>query len=122
MKKACLFMLFVMLLTAFGCNFNQGRQSITVKNNDEGYWFTAEYPQNKTEDVVSYVEKTLNQEGFFDDEDGFKKDKDVSIEGAKFEIESSPGKIAISFKKRYNSEKAYQQMVDLCEGIKGTLQ
>ncbi|RZJ79704.1 MAG: hypothetical protein EOO47_09980 [Flavobacterium sp.] len=122
MIKTYLFMLIMMVTTALGCNFNQGRQSIIVKSNDKGYWFVAEYPQSKTKDVVAYVEKSLNQNDFFADDNGFKTDKDVSVNGANFEIDSSPGKLAIGFEKRDNSETSYQQMIDLCEGIKETLQ
>lgn len=53
--------------TLFGCNFsgNSDNLSISVKSTDSGYNFEASYPENKTEKVVAYLEKSLLDDSLY---------------------------------------------------------
>ncbi|RZL50523.1 MAG: hypothetical protein EOP00_04030 [Pedobacter sp.] len=118
MKKIYLFIAIATLAITFGCEMNAHNQSIAVQITDGGYSFKAEYPKNKTNEVVTYIEENIKEEVFFSNAEG-KKDENVTLtDRSKFHITSEPGFIKINFNKRDNTESSYQKMVKLCMGIK----
>ena len=109
--------------TLFGCNFNGDNDnlSISVKSTDAGYSFEASYPENKTEKVTAYLEKTLGNDKIFTAPSDI-KDEEVALgDSIKFYLKSSPGNLEIDFKKQQNSEVSYNKLVEMCKGVKEVL-
>ena len=121
MKKIYLFIAVAILAITFGCEMNANNQSISVSVNEEGYSFDAEYPKHKTDKVVTYIEKALEQDDFFSNAEGIKDENITLSDSSKFHIISEPGLLKINFDKRKNSETSYHKLVKLCTGIKEEL-
>lgn len=120
--KKIYFMIGVMaiMLTA-SCRFNNENQSIQVVVTDDTYVFEAKYPKGKTERVVAYIEKQLNDDAFFASDEGEKSGAVVLNDGKNFRIKSSPGFLEIEFRKQENSETNYKELVNLCTRIREEL-
>ncbi|TKC12141.1 hypothetical protein FA048_00540 [Pedobacter polaris] len=121
MKKIYFIIAMLALGLTFGCEIGASNQSISVKNTENSYTFKAEYPKHKTNEVVTYIEGSLEQDDFFSNVEGM-KDEDVTLtDSTKFHITAEPGFIKINFTKRDNSATSYDKMVKLCQGIKEAL-
>lgn len=118
MKKVYLFIAIAALTITSSCGINESNQSITVNVDEKGYAFNAEYPQHKTNRVVTYIEKSLKQDEFFESTEGIKEENVTLSDSSKFHITSKPGYLKISFDQRNNSKISYQKLVKLCMGIK----
>lgn len=121
MKKVYLFIVIAALTITSGCGMNEGSQSITVKVDEKGYAFNAAYPKHKTNKIVTYIEKSLKQDHFFESTEGVKDEKVTLSDSSRFYITSESGFLKINFNKRDNSEASYQKLVKLCMGIKEEL-
>lgn len=105
-----------------GCNLNgNDNLSISVKSTATGYSFDAAYPENKTEKVVAYLEKTLGNDKIFTALSDIKDEEVAMGDSVKFYLKSSPGNLEIDFKKQYNSEASYNKLVEMCKGVKEVL-
>lgn len=106
-----------------GCNFRDGSDdlSISVKNNEAGYNFEATYPERKTEKVVAYLEKELQNDELFTASSDIKNMDVVLADSTRFYLKSEPGFIVIDFKKQKNSFSSYQKMEKVCAGLKELL-
>jgi len=123
MKKSFLTLGLLITIFGFGCNFgaDSENQSISIKNNDAGYNFEASYPKGKTEKVVAYIEKTLNDDQFFTAPSDLKNMDVVLSDSTRFYLKAEPGFIVIDFKKQKNSFTSYKKMEELCQGLKELL-
>lgn len=120
MKRKYLMLSLVFVVFAFGCRLNghSDNVSITVKNDEKGYNFEANYPERKTKKVVAYIEETLKDDQLFADENSV-KDGNISLgDSIKFYLKAEPGYLVIDFKKQQHTETNYQKMEALCQGIK----
>ncbi|WP_152969711.1 hypothetical protein [Pedobacter sp. Hv1] len=120
-----LYLYLSMLLAALGlsCNFRSASDnlSISVKNNDAGYNFEATYPERKTDKVVAYLEKALQDDQLFTASSDIKNVNVVLSDSTAFYLKAEPGFIVIDFKKQMNSFTSYKKMEEVCLGLKELL-
>ncbi|WP_113654320.1 hypothetical protein [Pedobacter namyangjuensis] len=121
MKKIHVIIGFITIMLATSCRFNNENQSIQVVVTEGTYVFEAKYPKEKTERVVNYIEKVLNDDSFFASDEGEKSGAVVLNDGKNFRVKSSPGFLEIEFRKKENSETNYKELVKLCSGVKEQL-
>ncbi|GAB3894780.1 hypothetical protein GCM10028803_10280 [Larkinella knui] len=97
------------------------RTSVSVKDSDVFYEFSATYDPAKTGKVQSYLDDHLRQRG----DASFKNaelDATMTLnDKTVFYIKSSPGKLLIKFDKRRNSSKAYARFKKLGDDLRAFL-
>jgi hypothetical protein len=122
MKKIILFIAIgTMMFMGCGLDMDSDNQSITVKRNEFKYQFTAEFPKRKTEQVIKYINTTLNEEKLFTDPNE-QKDTIISLgDTVRFHLVSEPGYIEIKFRKTDNPPSSYKKLEQMCMGIKDVL-
>lgn len=121
MRKKYILAGLIILTVAIGCRFSDGggNQSITVSRTDDYYKFKAQFAERKSERITTYIENTLHTNGQIKDE----MDGVVQLnEGQKFHLKAAAGLIQIEFDKRDNSAASWNQLEQLCIGIKKELE
>lgn len=123
MKALSLYLSILLTILGLGCNFRSASDnlSISVKNNDAGYNFEATYPERKTDKVVAYLEKALQDEQLFTAPSDIKNVNVVLPDSTAFYLKAEPGFIVIDFKKQKNSFSSYKKMEEVCAGLKELL-
>ncbi|MEP6728956.1 MAG: hypothetical protein ABJC98_24230 [Bacteroidota bacterium] len=129
MKKNTTIIIFSLLCICllFACSrhhryrIHDSNLDLSVTESNSIYRLNADYNDNKTGAIQSYINGSIEPNGFFSStEDYF----DVSTElkdHTKFHIKSSPGKLEIKFYKRENSYASYKRIKKMCEGVAGIL-
>jgi hypothetical protein len=114
----------IMSLTLFimsSCN-KSDNLSISVKDTDSRYQFSARYDRKKTIAVQQFVNTALKPNRIFaDHEEELKKDIKLD-DGSEFHLDSSLGDFVIEFEKDKNSDTAYENVKKLCKGVKEVIE
>ncbi len=122
MKKLIPFLVLSTMI-ATGCGFmgNSQNKSISVRKNDAGYKFTAEFPRRKTETVIKYINTTFQGKRMF--VNPYEPiDTQVNIgDSVRFHLITEPGYVKVDFKKMENTEVSYKKLERMCAGIKDVL-
>ena len=114
----CLITLTIFVIwTKFDLNYNHNI-SISVKEDDDNYQFTAYYDAVNTRRVQKYINKSIEPNGLFTSEDDYFDVTTSLADNTKFYIKESPGRLKIALNKRGNSTASYLRIKKMCEGIK----
>ncbi|MBN8836689.1 MAG: hypothetical protein J0I09_05495 [Sphingobacteriia bacterium] len=112
----------LLLLTLFSsCRHHNHNISISVKDREEDYQFSATYHKSATAKVQYYINQHISPSHIFE---SVSDDIDASTElkdGTRFYIKSHPGYLKIKLDKESNSEAAYLRIKEMCNGIKTEL-
>jgi len=95
--------------------------SISVKENEDAYTFTASYDRGNSLAVYNYINKNISPNQLGDSENDYFDVTTSLTDKTVFYIKESPGKLKIAIDKRKNSATSYYRIKKMCEGIKGLL-
>ncbi|MCE7038810.1 hypothetical protein [Dyadobacter sp. CY312] len=117
LKEKIIAQLFLSVLILTSCSRNKDLK-VSVKDSDTEFIFTAHYDRKKTVEVQQYVNKMLKPNRIFADHEE-DAEKDIKLaNGTTFHVESTPGDMLVKFNKQDNNNAAYQEMRELCQGIR----
>lgn len=112
------------LLAAIACfpflkkELNGDNINISVKETKEKYKFSADFNEDRSQEVQEYMDNYLKQGSF----KNAQTDAEITLDDrTKFYLKAFPGELRIVLNKQENSEKAYQKIKQMGEGIKGVL-
>ena len=103
--------------TKFDLDYNHNI-SISVREDDDNYQFTANYEAANTRRVQQYINKSIEPNGLFRSENDYFDVTTSLADNTKFYIKESPGKLKITLDKKRNSTASYLRIKKMCEGIK----
>jgi len=108
-----------LIITASSCLHRNHSTSITYNESDHYYDMYASYGWNKTDAVDRYLTRMLGRRNvsYHSRINGTIALDDHTI----FYIKKYPGILRIKFNKDENSYEAYENIKDMCEGIKDVL-
>jgi len=95
--------------------------SITVKEDDDSYKFSASFDAMNTSEVWRYINKCISPNALGKSEKDY-FDATASLQDkTTFYIKEAPGKLKIELNKRQNSTASYLHIKKICEGVKDIL-
>ena len=100
------------------CGHHDGDTNISYKDKEEHYRMNAHFDENRTRVVEHYMNSVIgkkNNISFINME----SDADLTLnDGTKFHLKKYPGHVEIEFNKKENSQKAFYDIKQMCEGMK----
>jgi hypothetical protein len=108
-------------ITMCSCYFSDHYIHITTTDGDDDFYMNAHFSKHKTRELERYMDRVLGAQtkmSFVNSRiDGTIALDDHTI----FYIEKHPGHIKIKLDKDRNSEESYEEIRDMCEGMKEML-
>lgn len=117
MKKVIGCCLFISLVFC-ACWHNNHRINISVKEKESSYQFSAVYNENKTAEVLHYINKSVSPSMLFGSTEAYVNATTQLYDGTRFYIKSHPGYLKIRLDKGNNSTAAYERIKEMCNGLK----
>src|SRR5882762_5650493 len=96
---------------------NNGDVSITVKDTDDAYTYTASFDEDYTGKVQSYINHSIKPNGLFKSTHDYFNVTTILKDGTDFYIKESPGDLKVEINKRKNSTSSYLRIKKMCEGV-----
>ena len=101
---------------------NSDDVSISIQESDDIYKMSASFDERKTRKVKNYISDYTGDNGLFKSGGNVVMDAATTFgDNIKVYIKFRPGKLKIKLDKDENSEEAYNEVKDMCEGIKELL-
>jgi hypothetical protein len=103
-------------------HYNGDDVSVTVNESDDEYKMSASFDEDKTRMVQNYISDRTGNNGIFRSGGNIQMDATTTLDdNIKLHIKFHPGRLKIDFDKTENSPEAYEEVKDICEGIKDLL-
>ncbi len=124
MKKA--FILFAacwVLLGVFSSCYYYSNDdvAISIKDSDDEYKLSARFDKNKTRAVQNFIEDYTENSGLFTSVNSEVEGAVTLDDNTKVYIKAKKGQLKIKLDKDENSQESYENIKDMCEGIKELL-
>lgn len=100
---------------------NNGDVSITVKDTDDAYTYTASFDEDYTGKVQSFINHSIKPNGLFKSTHDYFDVTTTLKDGTDFYIKESPGDLKIEINKRKNSTSSYLRIKKMCDGVSNVL-
>jgi hypothetical protein len=100
---------------------NNGDVSITVKETDDAYTYTASFDENYTGKVQGYINHSIKPNGLFKSTHDYFNVTTTLKDGTEFYVKESPGELKIVIDKKKNSTSSYLRIKKMCDGISNVL-
>ena len=121
LPAGCLFLLFGFS----ACHVHHGNNhdlSVSVKESDDEYQFTASFDEDKTRKVQNFISGYTGENGLFKNGGNVEIDANTTLDdNAQIYIRCHPGRLKIKFDRDDNSAISYEHAKEMCEGIKDIL-
>jgi hypothetical protein len=127
MKKGFILIAVAVLLTGMfsSCynynDYNDDDVSISIKENENEYKLSARFDKNKTWVVQNYIENYTENSGLFKSDNNEVEGTITLDDNTTVYIKSKKGRLKIKLDKEENSQESYENIKDMCEGIKDLL-
>lgn len=100
---------------------NDGDISISVKNTDDYYSYTASFAEDMTGRVQDYINHSIKPNGLFKSTHDYFNVTTTLADQTNFYVKESPGELKIELNKRKNSTASYLRIKKMCDGISNVL-
>lgn len=100
---------------------NNGNISISVKNTDDYYTYTASFDEAMTGHVQDYINYSIKPNGLFKSTHDYFNVTTTLADQTNFYVKESPGQLKIELNKRKNSTASYLRIKNMCDGISNVL-
>jgi len=100
---------------------NNGDISISVKNTDDYYTYTASFAEDVTGRVQDYINYSIAPNGLFKSTHDYFNVTTTLADKTNFYVKESPGELKIEIDKRKNSTASYLRIKKMCDGISNVL-
>jgi hypothetical protein len=112
------------LSLCFSCSHfhNNHYTNISISESAVSFRLSAYFNENKTRKVQRYINRCVEPNGLFSNENGVFDANTILDDKTKFYIKSRPGELLIKLNKRENSDDSYIRIKKMCEGIKGVIE
>jgi hypothetical protein len=101
---------------------NSDDVSISIRESDEVYKMSASFDERKTRMVKNYISDYTGDNGLFKSGGNVVMDAETTFgDNINVYIKFRPGQLKIKLDKDENSEQAYREVKDMCEGIRELL-
>jgi len=117
----CAFLMAGSLSSCWLNHMNNDDLSISVTDADDYYKIKAEYDEDRTGEVQTYLNKNFSPNDIFASEDDYMDINTELSDHTKLYLKSSPGKILIRLNKDENSKESYERIKKIGEGLKAEL-
>ena len=115
-KQTALFFAFV-CFTLISCR-HHANTSISLRESDHYFSMKAYFSENRTRDVEEYMDDKIGERSNMSFVNT-RIDGQLSLDDrTQFYMKKSPGHVEIKLDKNENSNKSYQRIKSMCEGIK----
>jgi len=123
MKRSCFVTLLFIVVCMGACRhrFHQGRTSIQLKENELHYSMEANFNEDRTRAVQEYMNDVLGERNHMSFTNAVMDAWLTLDDHTHFYIYSYPGELNIKFNKHENSTESYNEIKQLCEGLKGVM-
>ncbi len=114
------FVCFLLLVgSCFSCaRFNTNQTNLTVSEDEQDYKLLAEYPEENTGKVETYLNETIGDKNNFSFSNTTIDALLTLDDGTKMYVKNKPGKLQIKLNKTENSAASYKEVKALEEGLK----
>jgi hypothetical protein len=114
-----------LLVGLSACHVHRGNNhdlSVSVKESEDEYQFTASFDEDKTRKVQNFISNYTGEDGLFKNGGHVEIDANTTLDdNAQIYIRCHPGRLKIKFDRDDNSAISYEHAKEMCEGIKDIL-
>ena len=125
MKRITILTLSLLSLALACCNsgrststaVSNGQESVKISDNDNTYIFEASFDEEKTTDVLQYINEAVKPNSIFSSQDERIDARASLSDGGVIDLKARRGELTLTFDKKANSEDAYHRVKELGEGV-----